>query len=215
MEAPVDDTKTEENQVEATSPVVSSEDSDKEYNFAQMRKAQQRLEKELAESRERQQALEQKMSEEAGPEDNDLIDGAQYKQVLNRLNEVEARFQQHQVETDSALLVQKYPDFNRVVSERNLKKLEETRPALFNMVRKAGGTSRETGEAVYEAIRDAGLIPKEEATNNRRVESNLDKPQPSQTIDPAGPLESAAEYSEVLTDEMAKKLYAEAVKYAS
>ncbi|MCY3975320.1 MAG: hypothetical protein OXF02_07260 [Simkaniaceae bacterium] len=211
---PADESKAEENPEEVASPVASPEDSDKEYNFSQMRKAQQRLEKELAESRERQQILEEKMAKEEGPDDNELVDGAQYKKVLNRLNEVEARFQQHQIETDSAILMSKYPDFNRVVSERNLRKLEESRPALYNMVRRAGGTSRETGEAVYEAIKDAGLVPKREE-NKRRVEENLNKPLPSQTLDPASPLESASEYSEVLTDDMARKLYAEAVKYAS
>lgn len=151
-------TETEEQQ-----DYKAATESNKEYNFRMLRERAERAERDKEElTRFIQQQNNQKIDsqdEDFGVEDEDFVSGKSYKKSLKEIKKQLAESQrslnefrtQTSEEVAKARLTQEYPNFNKVVTAENIKKLQAQSPAVYQALL-SGSDTYATGKAAYEVL---------------------------------------------------------------
>lgn len=182
-DTPVEDTSVEDTSVENTSveePIIDKErDLEASYqqkNFAFLRKQNEDLANRLAEFEK------PKVAPEPEIDDEDIISGKQFKQYKKEQSEL--RFQVEQTQF-KASMVSRFPDYNQVMSDKNIKAYMEKQPATAAAL--ANSTDwKSSVEALYGLVKDSG-VTKKPATFDRekqKAQANLSKPRASASVSP-------------------------------
>lgn len=110
--------------------------TDKEINFAQLRKKAERLERELEE---KNRELEEHKKQQAAPideiGDDEFVEGRQFKSIKEKTAYLEKR----QIELENQIMLkeiyEKYPDIDEIVTKENLQELRELEPEVHESLR--------------------------------------------------------------------------------
>ena len=122
--------------------------------------------------------------EDYGFSDDDLIEGRQLKQILNRTKQLEAQQQayldQQKVLNAETKLKNKYSDFDNVLNEDNLAVLKARDPELMNAINNTQDWYSK-GLLAYTAIKDYKIAISDDdkrsmAYNNKKINRNISKP---------------------------------------
>ena len=190
-----------------------SEESDKDYNFRQMRETLRQREEEIISLRKSQESTEQELG------DDDLVEGKHLRKGLSDMRET---IRQNALETIPDKIKSKFKDFDDVVTKKSLEILKKTEPELFLTLQVADGKKMSAddlfvkGISAYKMIKSLGITPENKELTNKKqqVESNHNKPMSAQAIKGSGAIHEANAFANGLTPELKKQLYKEMVEAA-
>lgn len=204
-------------EVDTTQPAEASEE--KALNIRELRLAKERAEKERAalerqlkeyqKERERaQQPQQQEDQLEFG--DDDLIEGRHLRAMQKQLK----AFQQQQVDnSDETRLKTRYNDFDKVVNQDNLERLQHEDPEFAETIALSRSSLYARGSSTYKRIKELGIFVEDTHKKERqRVEQNAAKPRAMNSIAPQEgqrPLEVANAFADGLTPELKRQLLRE------
>lgn len=156
--------------------------------------------------------------------DDDLIEGKQLKKIISTLNnkfkassqrtaQDIARAQQEAQEVQvRSLLAAKYPDFDSVVTDANLRDLQAAYPEIAATIHSSNSIYNKAVSA-YTMIKNLGIQDQEDdyMAQKERVKKNAAKPRPSSTTTPThkSPLSDAGAFMGELTPAMSAQLLKE------
>jgi hypothetical protein len=209
----------EQEVVEPKKPETSSEDQpevskeaqepttgSKEYNWRQMedkhtkeREQFQRKIWELEKEKEKFALKQQEEKEELKLEKDDLITYGQVDELVEKRAEKKARaifqdeFQKAEKAKQPVQVKQKYPDFEKVVTEENIEKLKKEDPELEKLIL----LSNNPYERVYKEIRRSEFYKSTQANkeSKEKIEANSKKPVSSNSFGKQRPLSYANDYA--------------------
>lgn len=188
--------ETTESQPQVTPKPKEPEIGSKEYNW-------RRMENELQDLKRKNEELAKTMQEKASPpqqeeldeldqlQDDDLITVGQ----VNKLAEKRARkileeeFAKREKEALPGKVKSQYDDYDQVVTNENIEKLVQERPAWENTIKNDSNPF----ETAYYLIKQAKFYKSqtENKQNKERIEANSQKPVSSNTLGNGGPLTKA------------------------
>jgi hypothetical protein len=217
----------EEPQDTAPSAEEPKTQSDKDYNWAAIREANERYKREAEYERKMREQYEaeieryRKAQEPQEPDeldslsDDDWMTFSQYKKASERLiqERVNKALQEAEMQRSERELPQRlkttFPDFDTVVTEQNVQQLIALEPELAQAVEKIGDKYAQA-VAAYKYIK--AFIPQATADTtkaNDKIAKNLGQPKAMGAATASSPLATAASFDKGLTPEMKKQLYAE------
>lgn len=181
----------EENQIQESTPEVTQpqpQQSDAEKNFAALRMAKQKAERERDEYQQRIAQLEAAQKPQERSRNND--DLAEWGDIQKVKQELDSKLQEIKLRTD-------YPDIYNVVSQDNIDRLRTEDPELAQMI--YDEQFKDPAKAMkmaYKYIKKMGTQPaaKDFSKENDRIEENQAKPKSSASATRATPLSQANEY---------------------
>jgi len=201
-----------------TQEVVSEkpEESDKDYNFRQMRETLKQREEEITSLRKSHQEFTEKQ-EELG--NDDLVEGKHLKQGLSEIRDL---IRKNELATIPEKIKSKFKDFDDVVTKKSLEILKKTEPELFLTLQVENGKKISAddlfvkGISAYKMIKSLGLAPENKEFKNKKeqIQSNHAKPMSAQSIKGSGAIHEANAFANELTPELKKKLYKEMTEAA-
>lgn len=190
----------EQTQQEPTNqPSVEEKKDDREINLRALRERAEAAEKKLQAMEEEQRRWQEAQkpkeeqhipSQDSYDIDDDMyLEGRHFKKafqpIQQKLNQAEEQYKKTQQElaemkrqkmlADAEQQVQqKYPDFSSVVTQDNLKKLELTKPHLFNAIRDTQDVYSKAA-AAYELIKSSNIL-ESHPEQEERIAQNQHKP---------------------------------------
>jgi len=191
-------------------------------NFRALRLEKERLERENLEAMKKLREYEQAHSNKQQPEeedleinlgDDDLFEGKHYKKIQKQLKKQQEMLEQYQKQTrltaTEAKLKSQYTDFDKVVSEDNIRRLREAEPELSEAI---ASTSDVYSKAVsaYKMIKKLGIYVEDNYGADREIAKNNSlKPRPLASVSPQqgeSPLTKANAFANGLTPELRAQL---------
>ncbi len=203
--------------------VKPEEESPHQINFKALRAEKDRIEREKNEAvrkleeyeRPKQQPV-QEDDDDMVINDDDLFEGKHYKKIqrqLKKQQEIIDKYQsQVQLTTTEARLKSQFGDFDRVVSEENIKKLRDQEPEIAQTL---ASTTDMYSKAVsaYKMIKKLGIYVEDNYQADRDVvKQNSLKPKPLASVTPQqgdSPLTKANAFANGLTKELKEQLWKE------
>ncbi len=188
----------------------------KEYNWRQMeekhkleREKDQRRIWELEQEKERLAKEREQKNEELKLEKDDLITYGQVDELVEKRAAAKARvifqeeFQKQEKAKQPLAAKQKYPDFEKVVTQENIDKLTKEDPELDSLIMHA----KNPYERVYKEIKRSQFYKatQENKESKQKIEENSKKPVSSNSFGKQRPLSYANDYAKgdpTLWDEM-------------
>ena len=187
--------------------------SDKEYNFNELRKSKQQLEEENRELKDYLKKMEtsQQASPAPAPQeyelgDEDLAEGKHLKKINQNVNNL-------QNELKANRLRMKFPDIEEVVSEKNMEKLKTSEPELYASIT-SGSDLYVSGVSAYKAITKLGIISENYTSQKDQIQSNHNRPLSTQAIKGQGALSEKNVFAAGLTPQLRKQLQEEMAEAA-
>ena len=194
-------------------------ESDRDYNFRQLRERAEQAER-RNEEYERMMSAKKEKPEQEYPEleDDGLVEGKHLKRYNNNVRSLKEDLEKTKKElanfhaTSAELQLRaKFNDFDRVVTNENVERLKREKPALYRAIL-ANPDLKDKGEIAYESIVQY-LQPKKFAKQDQRIAENKTKPRSSATITPQAsdsPLSKAGDYDRrELSESRKAELWAE------
>lgn len=205
-----------------TEKQTSAEKNDEARNFARLREARERAERERDEALRRLQEFENKNKEEVkeefdfGGSDEDIAEIKHVKMIAKKQKELEDQMKQYQQQatqqTAEARLKSQYQDLEKVVTDDNIKRLQEEDPDLA-MSLQYNPDPYSKYSAAYKAIKRLGIYQEDNYEQERkRAQQNVNKPRPLTSVAPQqgnSPLARANAFANGLTPELKTKLIKE------
>jgi len=206
------------NQPEVSSESTEPIEGSKEYNWRRMeekhvkeREQSQRRIWELEQEKEKLVKERQPQNKELELEKDDLITYGQVDELVEKRAETKARvifqeeFQKQEKERQPLAAKQKYPDFEKIVTQENIDKLNKEDPELDNLIMH----SKNPYERVYKEIKRSEFYKatQEGKESKEKIAENSKKPVSSNSFGKQRPLSYANDYaqgSSSLNDEMQK-----------
>lgn len=166
-----------------------TQQSDADKNFAALRQARQKAERERDEAQQRlaQYEAQQKPQEPVRNRNND--DLAEWGDIQKVKQELDSKLQEIKMRTD-------YPDIYNVVSKDNIDKLREQDPELAQMIYETQFQDPSKAmKMAYKYIKKMDIEPKKDYSKEKElIEENQAKPRSSASSTRATPLSQANEY---------------------
>jgi hypothetical protein len=219
---PEEPADTQEPQIDAQQeePVVeekkNEEQSDSNKNFAAMRAAKAKVERERDAAYQRLQELERMQNVqsqaqgEPEPGDDELVEWKHVKRTVQGLEKKLNSYQQSSYEANiDARIKSEFPDFEKIVSTENVNMLRDAYPELAGSV---GANPDLYARAVsaYKLIKQFGIHQEDNYSKERdTAQKNAAKPRPLVSANPQqgeSPLTRANAFAEGLTDSLKKQL---------
>lgn len=193
----------------------TSSDTDKEYNFNQLRKSKEQLELRVNELESYFKNLKEESEKTKLKSDNDfdiadeeLAEGKHLKKVYSELNSLKDQIQRERLASIPERLKTKYQDFDQVVSVKNIERLKNEEPELYSTLT-AGNDLYTKGVAAYKAVMALGYAnPQLEAQKNQ-VQQNHKRPMSAHSVKGQGALSEQNIFAGGLTPELKKRLQTE------
>jgi len=197
----------EQESQEATTAVVEPDKGSKDYNWRQMQKKNEDLDRQVKElmrrDDERNRPPPPKEEEELNNlADDDILTVAQAR----KMSETQAKqiVKKALADREKASLPDRtrsqFNDFDSIMTEENIKKLENKEPGLAAAC--AGAPN--PWEATYKILK-AFVLPTQsgkEVKGDTKLKENMSKPASSNSVGRAGPLSNANTWSEASRDEL-------------
>lgn len=206
----------EDGQAQETDASQNTEsDSDKEYNFRQLRDSKKQLESEVEQLREAVAHLTQKSSppppqeEEWDIGDDDLAEGRHVKKLYSR---IEKMLKERDAVTTEDRLRSKFNDFDQVVTRENIEKLKKSEPEIYSSLISSSDLYAK-GVSAYKTLKALNLTGTSGnmAQEKERAEKNHSRPMSTQSIKGSG-IHEANAFANGLTPELKKQLLKEMVE---
>ncbi len=200
-------------------------ESSKEQNHRILRERAEAAERRLRELEQQLQSQQPKKAQRYEIEEDDdfdvaddeYVEGKKVKKILKkmdqRLKQTAQQFEEMNraaaVKYAEANLKSQFADFDSIVTEENLRKLQEKKAPLFRSIM-ANNDLYDRGYSAYEAIKAAGIAVDEYEDIDRKLDQNRKVPRsagsaPSQTSD--SPMTKIGDYDRrILTDERKEQL---------
>jgi hypothetical protein len=184
---------------EEETPQASQRESDAAYNFRLLRERQDELERrakqaeyELEQERRKQKAV----KEQLDPlDDDDFTTGKHHKKTVEELNLLKAQLEYMQIQQN---LRTQYPDFDLVVTEKNLEEYAKRKPLKWAQIADDPNVYRKQALA-YEELKELGIVNGDPyKAEKTAIKQNSVKPRSAATISaPAteSPLSQATAYA--------------------
>jgi len=205
-------------EVQQTQEQAQPAEGTKEYNFARLREKAEASDKKNAELekqiQELKEAFEAKNKPTPLPEEDELEkldpeDIITVKQAMKVSERQAKKIVQDMIsQQERASLPQKakskFNDFDSVMTEENIKKLETEEPGLAAACSKAPNP----WEATYKILKKF-VLPQQEASASKgdeKMKENLSKPASSQSVARQTPLTNANQWSEASRDQLYKEM---------
>lgn len=192
-------------------------------NFAELRDARERAERERDELRYRLQQIEMSKNQESIKEDfnitgndDDLVEVKHLKAIAKRQKEFESQVKQYQQQytqmTAEARLKSSYSDLEKVVTEDNIRKLKDQDPDLVASLQ-CNPDTYSRYSAAYKAIKRLGIYQEDSFEQDKqKAQYNANKPRPLTSVSPQqgqGPLSRVNAFANGLTPELKAQLIKE------
>lgn len=184
--------------------------SDKEYNFNQMRKSQEQLQNRIEELVDQNKKLTE-TSPQAVPApapledleigDEDLVEGKHLNKMYQEINSLRNELIPERLRT-------KFSDFDEVVTKKNIEKLKLNEPELFASVT-SGTDLYRTAVCAYKTIKGLGIVGENFSSQKDQIQNNHNRPVSTQAIKGQGALSEKNVFAGGLTDELKKQLQQE------
>ena len=207
---------------------ITEEQTAQQKNFKALRQEKERAEQErneammrLAEYEKQQTPKEHDNREhdedlEINIGDDDLFEGKHYKKLQKQLKKQEEALRQYQEQTRAvsaeSKLKTKYTDFDKVVSEENIKKLRAEEPEIAEAIASTQDIYSKAVSA-YKMIKKLGIYVEDNYGQDRDIaKQNSLKPKPLASVSPQqgdSPLTKANAFANGLTPELKKQLWRE------
>ena len=199
--------------------VPNKQESDRDRNFAALRDKVARIERERDEMAARAKQTAQQQPEEEddiGIGDDDLAEGRHLKKQSRELrkmkNELAEAKRVMYEQTVEARLKANHPDFDKVVNQETLSVLRENYPDIAQTLNSSTDLYSKAS-AAYTMVKKLGLYTPDHYEKERaQAANNAVKPRSTASVSPQqgeSPLSNANAFSQGLTPELKKKLYAE------
>ena len=192
--------------------------SDKEMNFARLRKSKEQLESKVQELEADIQGMkapqkEEPPEEDFGIEDEDLAEGKHLKKLYRELNTLKKAYEQDKIAIVPDRLKTKFADFDEVVSRENVEKLKQDEPELYSMIT-AGSDLYAKGVSAYKTLKNLGYANENYTEQKEQISNNQKRPVSAQAIKGQGALSDSNIFAKGLTPELKKQLLKEMVEAA-
>ena len=192
---------------EVSEPKVQS---DKDKNFIRMRETKEQLERENRELRQKMQ----QSQEDLGIDDDDIVEGRVIKKLSKQIRDLESAHHKERLSVIPERLSNKFSDFDQVVTQENVKKLEQSEPELYASIT-SGNDLYAKGVSVYKTLKAMGIVPPENYQSQKdKVQANQTRPVSAQAIRGQGALSEANIFAKGLTPELKKQLQKEMTEAA-
>ncbi len=193
--------------------------NDVEYNWNEARRKMQELERRSQE----QEELIARLSRKDAPVDDDLeklsdddiITVAQHKKMSAKIAKqvAEEVIKQREAATMEERLINKYPDYEQVVTAENIELLKRTEPELALSLHSLSNDPYAQAVAAYKLMKKTGTgQPKVVSNERKKALENVQKPVSVQSVAKQSGIENAHTFEGGLTPELKKQLYAEMQK---
>ena len=195
-------------QVQVESKRNETEQSSKEYNFARIRQKNEELERQVNElMRKDKERSQPKPPEEEQLADDDILTVAQAKKLAQKQAEeiIHKALSERERARQPEITRTKFNDFDQIMTEENIRKLETEEPGLADACAKASNPY----ETTYKILKKF-ILPQQEVKatkSDEKMKENLSKPISSNAVG-RGPLSNANIWSESSKDD----LYSEMMK---
>ena len=207
-----------EEQAKHTHEEAQPAEGSKEFNFARLREKAEASEKKSAELErqvnELKEAIEGKNKPAPPPEEDelsnldpeDIITVKQAMKVSERQAKkiVQEMLKQQEVASMPQKAKSQFNDFDSIMTEENIKKLETEEPEIAMFCAKAANP----WEATYKMVKKF-ITPKKDVSQSKgekKMEENMAKPASSNSVGTKTPLQSAYMYSEADKDQLYKEM---------
>ncbi len=202
----------------------SRQESSKEYNFRQLRERAKKAEEKLAEYERMQKEMAETQDDNIDIDDDDFVRGNNIKKYIKELkkdarktrDELNKWHQQQAQVTAELRLKSMYPDFDKVLTQKNLDKFEEMYPEEYSIVM-SNPDLYSKGKAFYNMFTRYGIVKKDENLSDR-IHENTKKPKSANTGVGYGsdsPLSKVHDYERrVLSAEERRAVVEQAKKFA-
>lgn len=196
---------------------TAQEISDKEINFQKLREKAERLERENEDLRRSYlEATPQPQEEDDLPiDDDDIPDGRLVKKLYKEIASLKKTYVSDKAATIPERLINKFSDFEAVVSKENIEKLKQTEPEIYSSIT-SGSDLYAKGVSAYKTLKALGIAKEDPYKEQKsQVQQNQSRPVSTQAIKGQGALAEANIFAKGLTPELRKQLnqeMAEAVK---
>ncbi len=188
--------------------------SDKDKNFNRLRESKEQLEREV---RELKQAMERsaqekqpaKQEDDIGIDDDDLVEGKVVKKLYSEINNLKKSYEQEKLASIPDKLKSKFSDFEQVVTQENIKKLQTSEPELYASIT-SGSDLYAKGVSAYKTLKALGIAKEDTyVAQKEQVQSNHGRPVSAQAIRGQGALSEANIFAKGLTPELKTPLQQE------
>jgi len=196
--------------------------SSKEYNFQQLRKKTESLEKMNEELARKIAAYEEKVAQSSQPstppedswgvDDDELVEGRHIKTYIQELKGLKQAYAMQAEEAKVNKLKSQFPDIEKVITPENIHKFQTAEPELYESLM-SGKDTYKKGVSMYKTLKALGYANPETDAVAERIAHNKSKPGTSNAIKSPSALSYAPEYMG-LTEERKKQLYKEMTESA-
>lgn len=192
----------EETQVQQTHETQEQVESSKDYNFARLRKKAEdaevknaELERQIRELRENFERKNEPVKEPVAPRDpEDFVTYGELEAFKNEQARLEL----------SRRSKSQFSDFDEIMTQENIKKLEMNEPGLAQACANAPNPWEATYKILKKFILPENTVNVEKA--DMKVKENMSKPASSNSISQQRPLSNANQWSEASQDELYKEM---------
>jgi hypothetical protein len=189
---------------------AQQEESDKDYNFRQLRESKKQLEERVARmERELEDARSQKVKaqeedDDLGISDEDLAEGKHLRKLNKEIRGLKQALLQKEIQDIPHRLQAKYNDFEQVVTKENVEKLKQAEPELYASVI-SGSDLYAKGVAAYKTLKMLGIADPY-TSEKEKIQRNLSKPGSVSNSSNRSAIHDANAFANGLTPDLRKQL---------
>lgn len=185
--------------------------NDLEYNWAEARRGLAERDKEIKELREQLHSVMQPQKQEPQLSDDDLLTARDGRKVVRQeaAEIVKEALKQYEASTLEERLLQKYPDFNDVVSPENINFLKETEPELAMSIAVLKDDPKAQSVAAYKLLKKLGIGSNNSSPEKEKALKNAQKPLSVNAVTKQSAIGNAHLFENGLTTELKSQLWKE------
>lgn len=188
-------------EVKETQSVEAKKRNDAEYNWAEMRERQRRLERENLELKEGLARLQPKQvqeEEDFGFKDDDLIEGKHVKNIIKEIKTLKSEIKQKDASSVDDRMQMRFSDYRDIVTKENIDLLKETEPVLVESLLAMNDPYKQA-EAAYKMLKKMAPVTKEPPTTleKKKALENAQKPVSVQAVAKSSPIADVNQFYEM------------------
>jgi hypothetical protein len=222
--------ETEPARASSSEEQAEQKESDQDRNFANLREARIRAERERDEAiryiqqlqsqtnnqPQTAQQIKEDTDDDFGISDDDLVEGRHFKNYAKKIRQLEKELKDHSKrsseQSTEAILKARYNDFDSVVTQDNINQLRKDYPEVAESINSSNDLYNKAVSA-YTLIKRLGIHKEDLYTKEKEVAGrNSNKPRPLSSISPQqgdSPLSHANAFANGLTDTLKAQLLKE------
>ena len=182
-----------------------------EYNWAEARRGLAERDPELQDLKTQLHSVLQPQTQEPQLSDDDLLTARDGRKVVRQEASeiVKEALKQYEASTLEERLLQKYPDFNDVVSPDNINVLKETEPELAMSIAYLKDDPKAQSIAAYKLLKRLGIGTNNSTPERDKALKNAQKPLSVNAVTKSSAIGNAHLFENGLTTELKSQLWKE------